>query len=126
MALQYGLKDLPCSAEWINVHYKYSRGLVWTTMEPLHCYAYLYKCAHQKQIKACLFSICMVTKQAFHYIMKIFTVEPVYYGHIGTSQKCLDYQGVLIFQVNLHDNVSFGTTARCVDYAGVHIFKCPD
>ena len=54
------------------------------------------------------------------------TVEPVYYGHLGTSQKCPDYQGVLIFQVSLHDNVSFGTTARCVDYAGIHIFKCPD
>ena len=39
-------------------------------------------------------------------------------------QKCPDCQGVLIFQVSLHDNVSFGT--RCVDYAGVHIFKCPD
>ena len=39
------------------------------------------------------------------------TVEPVYYGHLGTSQKCPDYQGVLIFQVSLHDNVSFGTTA---------------
>ena len=55
-----------------------------------------------------------------------YTVEPVCYGHLGTSQKCPDYQGVLIFQVSLHDNVSFGTTARCVDYAGVHIFKCPD
>ena len=33
------------------------------------------------------------------------TVEPVYYGHLGTSQKCPDYQGVLIFQVSLHDNV---------------------
>ena len=54
------------------------------------------------------------------------TMEPVYYGHLGTSLKCPDYQGVLIFQVSLHDNVSFGTTARCVDYAGVHIFKCPD
>ena len=53
-------------------------------------------------------------------------MELVYYGHVGTTQKCLDYQGVLIFQVSLHDNVSFGTTARCVDYAGVHIFKCPD
>ena len=28
-------------------------------------------------------------------------------------------KGVLIFQVSLHDNVSFGTTARCVDYGGV-------
>ena len=46
--------------------------------------------------------------------------------HLGTSQKCPYYQGVLIFQVSLHDNVSFGTTDRCVDYAGVHIFKCPD
>ena len=55
-----------------------------------------------------------------------YTVEPVYYGHLGTSQKCLDYQGVLIFQVSLHDNVSFGTTARCVDYAGVLIFKWTD
>ena len=55
-----------------------------------------------------------------------YTVEPVYYGHLGTSQKCPDYQVVLIFQVSLHDNVSFGTTARCVDYAGVHIFKGPD
>ena len=55
-----------------------------------------------------------------------YTVEPVYCGHVGTNQKCPDYQGVLIFQVSLHDNVSFGTTARCVDYAGVHIFKCPD
>ena len=54
------------------------------------------------------------------------TVEPVYDGHLGTSQKCPDYQGVLIFQVSLHNNVSFGTITRCVDYAGVHIFKCPD
>ena len=56
-------------------------------------------------------------------LLVINTVEPVYYGHLGTSQKCPDYQGVLISQVN---NVSFGTTARCVDYPGVHIFKCPD
>ena len=59
-------------------------------------------------------------------IQQTYTVEPVYYGHLGTSQKCPDYQGVLIFQVSLHDNVSFGTTARCLDYAGVHIFKGPD
>ena len=30
------------------------------------------------------------------------TVEPVCYGHLGTIQKCPDYQGVLIFQVSLH------------------------
>ena len=42
---------------------------------------------------------------------------------LGPAKKCPpDYPGVLIFQVSLHDNVSFGTTARCVDYAGVHIF----
>ena len=54
------------------------------------------------------------------------TVEPVYYGHLGTNQRCPDYQGVLIFQVSLHDKAPFGTTARYPDYAGVHIFKCPD
>ena len=48
-------------------------------------------------------------------------MEPVYCGHLGTNQKRPDYQGVLIFQVCLHDNVSFGTLTRCVDYAGVHI-----
>ena len=53
-------------------------------------------------------------------------VEPVYYGHLGTSQTYPDYQGVLIFQVSLHNNVLFGTTTRCVDYADVHIFKYPD
>ena len=60
------------------------------------------------------------------YLYRMNTVEPVYYGHLETSQKCPDYQGVLIFQVSLHDNVSFGTTARCVDYASVHISKCSD
>ena len=30
------------------------------------------------------------------------TVEPVYCGHLGTKKKCPDYQGVLIFQVNLY------------------------
>ena len=53
-------------------------------------------------------------------------MEPVYYGHLGTNQRCPDYQGVLIFQVSLYDKVPFGTIARCPDYAGVHIFKCPD
>ena len=55
-----------------------------------------------------------------------YTVEPVYYGHLGTNQRCPDYQGVLIFQVSLYDKAPFGTIARCPDYAGVHIFKCPD
>ena len=65
-------------------------------------------------------------RKVTHYFNYHYTMEPVYCGHLGTSQKCSDYQGVLIFQVSLHDNVSFGTTARCVDYAGVLIFKCPD
>ena len=49
------------------------------------------------------------------------TVEPVYYGHLGTDKKCPDYQGVLIFQVILYDKVQFGTSAKCLDYAGVRI-----
>ena len=56
----------------------------------------------------------------------LYTVEPVYYGHLGTNQRCPDYQGVLIFLVSLYDKAPFGTIARCPDYAGVHIFKCPD
>ena len=52
-------------------------------------------------------------------------VEPVYYGHIGTNQKCpaADYQDVPIFQVifiwksAIWDLIS-------VDYAGVLNFKC--
>ena len=54
------------------------------------------------------------------------TVEPVYYGHLGTNQKCPDYQGVQIFQVCLYDKAPFGTITKCVDYTGVPIFKCPD
>ena len=30
----------------------------------------------------------------------------MYYGHLGTNQKCSDYQCVLIFQVILYDKVS--------------------
>ena len=50
-------------------------------------------------------------------------MEPVYYGHLGTNKKCPDYQGVLIFQVSLHDKVSFGIITKCVDYTGALIFK---
>ena len=57
----------------------------------------------------------------------MYTVEPMYYGHYGTIQKCPDYQGVLIFQVSLCDNKApFGTITKCVDYTGVLIFKYPD
>ena len=54
------------------------------------------------------------------------TVEPVYYGHLGTNEKYPDYQGVLIIQVSLYDKAPFGTITRYVDYAGVLIFKCLD
>ena len=58
----------------------------------------------------------------------MYTVEPaVYYGHLGTNHKGPDYQGVLIFQVNLYDKAApFETITKCVDYAGVLIFKCPN
>ena len=53
-------------------------------------------------------------------------MELVYYGHLGTSKKCPDYQDVLIFLAYLYDKAPFGTITKCVDYAGVLIFKCPD
>ena len=56
----------------------------------------------------------------------IYTVEPVYYGHLETTHKCTDYQVVLIFQVSLYDKAPFGTITKCVDYVGVLIIKCPD
>jgi len=54
------------------------------------------------------------------------TVKPVYSGHLGTSLKCPDYQGVLIFQVSLHGNGYFGTITKSPDYGSVLIFKGPD
>ena len=54
-------------------------------------------------------------------------MEPVYYGHLGTNKKCPDYQGVLIFQVNLYAKAPFGTITKCVDYAGgvlINRFHC--
>ena len=54
------------------------------------------------------------------------TVKPVYSGHLGTSLKCSDYQGVLIFQVSLHVNGYFGTITKSPDYGVVPIFKGPD
>ena len=46
---------------------------------------------------------CMYPRRdlSFQYERKIpSTVKPVYSGHLGTSLKCPDYQGVLIFQVS--------------------------
>ena len=57
-------------------------------------------------------------------VIVLYTVEPVYYGHLGTSQKYPDYQGVLIFHVSLYDKAPFGNITKCMDYAGVPIFKC--
>ena len=53
-------------------------------------------------------------------------MKPVYSGHLGTSQKCPDYRGVLIFQVGLHVIGYFWTITKCPDYGGVLIFKGPD
>ena len=58
------------------------------------------------------------------YTKNVFTVEPAYYGHLGTEQKCLDYQGVLIFWVIQYDQVPFRTSTKCLDHADVLIFKC--
>ena len=55
------------------------------------------------------------------------TMDPaVYHGHLRTTHKCPDYQGVLIFQVSLYDKSSFGTVTKSVDYGGVLInrFHC--
>ena len=58
MVLEYGLKDSPCSTQWIDVRYKCTKDLVWTSMEPLHRYVCLYKCTRncsfKTDIKACL------------------------------------------------------------------------
>jgi len=55
-----------------------------------------------------------------------YTVKPVYLGQLGTSLKCPDHQGALIFQANLHVNGYFGTITKSPDYGGVLIFKGPD
>ena len=53
----------------------------------------------------------------------LITVEPVYYGHLGTTHQCPVYQ---IFHVSSYDKATFGTVTKRVDYEGVPIFKCPD
>ena len=69
---------------------------------------------------------CVYVCENIYVMCSMYTVEPVYYGHLGTNQRCPDYQVVLIFQLSLYDKAPFGTIARCPDYEGVHIFKCPD
>ena len=53
-----------------------------------------------------------------------YRVEPVYYEHLGTSHKYSDNQGALVVQFILLDKLSFGTSTKCVDDAGVLVFKC--
>ena len=43
-----------------------------------------------------------------------------------SCQKCLDYQGVMIFQVSLHAKGHVWIINKCSDCAGVLIYKCPD
>ena len=35
-----------------------------------------------------------------HFALYCDTTEPMYYGDLGTNQKCPDYPGVLIFQAS--------------------------
>ena len=64
---------------------------------------------HDSEVKL-VYSFLLPQYEVFYHD----TVEPVYYGYLGTSQKCPDYQGVLIFSVSLHNNVSFGSTFSSV------------
>ena len=42
-----------------------------------------------------------------HHVVETDTVEPLYDGHLGTIDKCPDYQGVLIIQVSLYTKAPF-------------------
>ena len=50
----------------------------------------------------------------------------MYYGHLGTNQKCPDYQGVLIFQVSLYDKAPFVQIMQVSTFSSVLInrFHC--
>ena len=58
------------------------------------------------------------------YDVKLVTVEPAYYGYLGTNQKSPNYRGVLIFQIILYCKTQFGTSTKYLNYAGVLIFEC--
>ena len=50
------------------------------------------------------------------------------HGHLGTMQKCPDYQGVMIFQVSLCTKglLYMGPQLSVwITHAGILIFKCP-
>ena len=59
---------------------------------------------------------------AMHIVITVqSTVEQaVYYGRLGSNHKCLDYQGVLIFQVSLYvyDKALFWILTKCTDSLG--------
>ena len=84
MALEYGLKDSPCSTEWIDVRYKCTRDLVWKSQYGGHyivmrAFINAHEIAPLKtNIKACLLSIWLPNK-AFHYIMKVLTCKRCLY-----------------------------------------------
>ena len=56
-------------------------------------------------VSMCVCQYVCVCVCVFVCVHALCTVEPVYYGHLGTTQKCPDYQGVLIFQVSLLNNI---------------------
>ena len=129
---------MPSKVLGINYIFRHHRILLW----PMHDFRnpglevfklyYVFRFLSQltalKDYSPCRQSLyCQRLSKSMHAGRKpVISLYSLQWNHLGTSQKCPDYQGVLIFQVSLHNNVSFGTTARCVDYAGVHIFKCPD
>ena len=78
-ALEYGLKDSPCSTEWIDVRYKCTKDLVWKSIIIMRAFINAHEIApSQINIKACLLSIWL-RNEAFHYIMKVFTCKSCFY-----------------------------------------------
>ena len=78
-----------------------------------HMYTHTYIHAHIHMHTHTYIRTCMHTYTCIHIHTYVHacthTVESVYYGHLGTTHTCPDYQGVLIFQVSLYDKAPFGT-----------------
>ena len=69
-------------------------------------------------IVSCVCSFISQTRLYMHHCTyNSSTVEPVYYGHLGTSQKCPDYQGVLIsrsvYMIMYHLGPQLGVWILC-------------
>ena len=65
------------------------------------------------------------------YIIRTYTVEPLYCGHHWDCSKCPDYRGVLISEVGLYRNVVVGTLESVLIievslFQSVLISECPD